>query len=171
MLATALLAGSTTAAALPPGAGRLGENPADTIPTVTLAEALRRATRLDPDYVRALGQIDNAEWSRRAARLAFIVPALTAEVDATKYSPDFFTVGTGQPQSTAVNSRLFGSYELFRWGKFTDLSASRAELESAQAGELEQRFRTALLVESDYYGVLATAELTREAEERLRRAD
>ncbi len=143
----------------------------DTVPTVTLAEALEQATRLDPDYVRALGQIDNAEWSRRAARLAFIVPAITAGLDATKYSVDFFNVGTGQPQSTAVNSRLVGSYELFRWGKFTALSASKAELEGAEAGELEQRFRTALLVESDFYGVLAAQELTRVSQERLRRAE
>ena len=141
------------------------------MPTVTLAEALERATRLDPDYVRALGQIDNAEWSRRAARLAFILPAITAELDATKYSTEFFNVGTSQPQSTAVNSRLLASYELFRWGKFAELSASRAELESAEAGELEQRFRTALLVESDFYGVLAAQELTRVSEERLRRAE
>jgi outer membrane protein TolC len=171
LLATAVLAVSSAAAAAPSGVGGTGQSPEDTIPTVTLAEALRRATRLDPDYVRALGQIDNAEWSRRAARLAFIVPAITAEVDATKYSTEFFNVGTGQPQSTAVNSRLIGSYELFRWGKFTDLGVSRAELESAQAGEVEQRFRTALLVESDFYGVLASAELTRVTEERLRRAE
>ena len=143
----------------------------DTVPTVTLAEALQRASRLDPDYVRALGQIDNAEWSRRAARLAFIVPSITAELDATKYSTDFFNVGTGQPQSTAVNSQLLGSYEVFRWGKFTDLSATKAELESAEAGELQQRFRTALLVESDFYGVLAAQELTRVAEQRLKRAE
>jgi outer membrane protein TolC len=167
MLTTLLLAGDAA-----PAAARSGPDaPRDSLPEVTLAEALQRATRLAPDYVRALGQVENAEWSRRAARMAFIVPAITAEVDATKYSTEFFNVGTGQPQSTAVNSRVIGSYELFRWGKFTDLSATRAELESAEAGALEQRFRTALLVESDFYGVLATAELSRVAEERLRRAE
>ncbi len=181
MLATALALGSIAPSSAAengwsPGAPRLPRHGPvgarqDTIPTVTLTEALERATRLDPDYVRALGQIDNAEWSRRAARLAFIVPAITAELDATKYSVDFFNVGTGQPQSSAVNSRLLGSYELFRWSKFTDLGASRAELESAEAGELQQRFRTALLVESDFYGVLAAQELVRVSEERLRRAE
>ena len=88
MLTTALLAGDVA-----PADARSGPvGPSDTLPTVTLAEALRRATRLDPDYVRALGQIDNAEWSRRAARLAFILPAVTAEVDATRYSTEFFNV-------------------------------------------------------------------------------
>jgi outer membrane protein TolC len=140
-------------------------------PTVTLAEALRRATRLDPNYVQALGQIDNAEWSRRAARLAFVIPSITAELDLTKYSAEFFNVGTGQPQSSAVTGTLAASYELFHLRKFTNLSASKAELESAQASEVEQRFRTAFLVESDYYGVLASQALDRVAAERLRRAE
>lgn len=140
-------------------------------PTVTLAEALRRATRLDPDYVRSLGQVDNAEWGRRAARLAFILPAVNAGLDLTKYSAEFFNLGTGQPQSSAVTGTLSASYELFRLRKFTDLSATRAGLESAEASELEQRFRTAFLVESDYYGVLASQALDRVAAERLRRAE
>lgn len=140
-------------------------------PSVTLAEALRRATRLDPNYVAALGQLDNAEWGRRAARLAFILPAVNAELDLTKYSAEFFNLGTGQPQSSAVTGTLTASYELFRLRKFTDLSATNAGLESAGASELEQRFRTAFLVESDYYGVLANQALDRVAAERLRRAE
>jgi outer membrane protein TolC len=55
--------------------------------------------------------------------------------------------------------------------KFTDLSANDAALESAEASELQQRFRTAFLVESDYYGVLASQALDRVAAERLRRAE
>ena len=58
---------------------------------------------------------------------------------------------------------------MFRLRKFTDLSATNAGLESAGAAELEQRFRTAFLVESDYYGVLASQALDRVAAERLRR--
>jgi len=53
-------------------------------PAVTLADALRRATKLDPNYVQALGQLDNAEWSRRAARLAFVIPSISAGMDLTK---------------------------------------------------------------------------------------
>jgi len=34
----------------------------DSLPVVTLSEALRRATGLDPNYVAALGQVDNAVW-------------------------------------------------------------------------------------------------------------
>jgi len=41
--------------------------PTDSLPQVTLAEALQRAARLDPNYVSALGQVDNAVWARRNA--------------------------------------------------------------------------------------------------------
>jgi outer membrane protein TolC len=143
----------------------------DTIPMLTLGDALQRATRLDPNYVRALGQIDNAEWGRRAARLAFIVPSLTAELDATRYSTEFFNLGTGQPQATAVNASVVANYQLFSLKKFADLRSSSADLENAQASEVQQRFRTAFLVESDYYGVLANQALATVASERLRRAE
>jgi outer membrane protein TolC len=142
----------------------------DTLLVVTLAEAIRRATSLDPDYVRAVGQVADAEWGRRAARLAFIIPSLTVSTDATKYSTEFFNVGTGQQQSRAVNARLNAGYEIFSSLKFSDLTSTAADLEGAQAGELDQRFRTALLTESDYYGVLRSRELSRVAAERLRRA-
>jgi outer membrane protein TolC len=140
-------------------------------PRVTLDQAINRATRLDPNYVRALGQVDNAEWGRRAALAVFVLPSLTASLDATKYSTEFFNIGTNRNQAEAVNATLEARYDLFNARKFTDLGRTRAELESAQAGELEQRFRTALLVESDYYAVLQNQELSRVAADRTRRAD
>ena len=75
------------------------------VPKVTLAEALKRAVGVDPDYIRTAGQIDVAEWGRRAAILAFIVPSLNVSVDATKYSDPFFNIGIGQPTANAVNFR------------------------------------------------------------------
>ena len=35
----------------------------DTLPSLTLAEALDRAAGLNPDYVRALGAVAEADWS------------------------------------------------------------------------------------------------------------
>jgi outer membrane protein len=142
----------------------------DTVPQVTLAQAIQRATRLDPDYVRAMGKVENAEWGRRAAFAVFVLPAITANIEATKYSTDFFNVGTGRPQSTAVNASFTGRYDLFSGRKFADLGRTRAELESAEVGELNQRFQSALLTESDYYDVLQNQELARVAAERTERA-
>jgi outer membrane protein len=140
-------------------------------PRVTLDQAINRATRLDPDYVRALGQVDNAESGRRAALAVFVLPSLTASIDATKYSTEFFNIGTGRNQAEAVNATIEARYDLFNARKLTDLGRTGAELESAHAGELEQRFRTALLVESDYYAVLQNQELSRVATDRARRAE
>src|SRR5207302_1578018 len=50
----------------------------DTLPTVSLGEAIERAARLDPAYVSALGHVDNAACARRPARPAFLLPPLEA---------------------------------------------------------------------------------------------
>ena len=144
---------------------------ADSLPRVTLAEAIRRSAQLDPDYVQALGQIDNAEWGRRAATLAFFVPSLELGLDETKYSQEFFNpADPANPTSTLVVGRVRANYEVFSLRKFAELGRTRAELSRAEAGELEQRFQAALETESSYYDVLVNQELARVSEERVNRA-
>lgn len=144
----------------------------DSFPTVTLAEALRRATGLDPNYVAALGQVDNARWARRSAFTVFLVPAVNVETDATKNLPAFFNFGTLRPENYSVQAQVTLRYDLFTGGqKVAELTRSAAALEGARAGELQARFAAALLTESDYYAVLAGAELVRVARERVQRAE
>ena len=143
----------------------------DSLPVVTLGEALARSARLDPNYVAALGQIDNAEWGRRAARFAFILPSVTATSDITKNSIPSFNIGTGQPQSTSVTARLTAQYELFSLRKIAELSRTGAEVDLARAEEVQARFASAVLTESDYYAVLAGREFARSAADRVRRAE
>jgi outer membrane protein TolC len=142
----------------------------DSVPRVTLGEAIRRSTQLDPDYVRALGQMDDAEWGRRAAVLAFVLPSVQVGLDETKYSQAFFNpANPANPTSTLVVGRASAGYELsFR--KFSELSRTRAEIASADAGEIQQRYQTALATESSYYDVLVNQELTRVSSERESRA-
>ena len=141
------------------------------IPRITLAEAVRRSSQFDPDYVRALGQIDNAEWGRRAAMLAFFIPSIDLGLDQTKYSESFFNpADPANPTSTLVVGRASANYEIFSLRKFAELSRTKAEIASAEAGELEQRFNAALETESSYYDVLVNQELTRVNGERARRA-
>ncbi|HEY8195933.1 MAG TPA: TolC family protein [Gemmatimonadales bacterium] len=143
----------------------------DSIPRITLAEAVRRSSRFDPDYVRALGQIDNAEWGRRAAMLAFFIPSVNLSLDQTKYSESFFNpADPANPTQTLVVGRASANYEIFSLRKFAELSRTKADLASAQASELEQRFSAALETESSYYDVLVNQELYRVNEERARRA-
>src|SRR5205807_10329692 len=112
----------------------------DTLPSVSLGEAIARAARLDPAYVSALGQSDNAAWARRAARLAFIVPSLEVGVDATKYSSPFFNPGTGQQGTSAVTAHVAASYEVLSVRKIVDIEATDAGHE-AEIGRAASRVR------------------------------
>jgi len=145
---------------------------ADTLPTVTLAEALRRATGLDPNYVAALGQVDNAVWARRSAFSVFILPSVTLSTSATKYSPPFFNFATLTPQPYSVQAAVSASYDLFTGGqKLANLAFTGAVLDAAHAGELRERFASAFLTEAEYNAVLANRELARVARDRVRRAE
>jgi outer membrane protein len=154
------------------GPGRADSVPAaDSVPRVTLDEAIRRSARLDPDYVEALGDIDNAEWGRRAAMLAFFVPSVELGLDQTEFSEGFFNpADPTTPTSTLVVGRARANYQVFSLRKFAELGRTRAELASAEAGELEERFQAALETESSYYDVLVNQELTRVSRERVNRA-
>jgi len=144
----------------------------DSLPTVTLAEALQRAARLDPNYVRALGQVDNAAWARRAAWSAMVLPSLSVTTDYTNFTLSQFNVGIGAQAKTSATARLDARFELFTgFRKMADLSRTGADLESAHAGELQQRFLTALQTEAEYYAVLSNRELLDVARDRVRRAE
>ena len=146
--------------------------PDDSLPTVTLAEALRRATGLDPNYVAAIGLVDNAAWARRSAFTVFLLPAISLETDATKSLPAFFNFGTLRPETYSVQASVTLRYDLFTGGqKVAELARSAAALDGANAGALQARFAAALLTEADYYAVLAGGELTRVARERVQRAE
>src|SRR6266568_4959355 len=147
--------------------------PDDSLPTVTLAEALRRATGLDPNYVAALGQVDNAEWARRSAFAVFILPSITLSAADSRLNPPGFNFITGSGLlGKQVTAQVTARYDLFLGGqKLAELSRSGAALESAHASELMARFAAAQLTESEYYAVLANAELLRVARERMQRAE
>lgn len=149
----------------------LGAGPMDTIPRVTLRDALHEAVQLDPAWVQAAGQVDNAEWTRKAALLVFILPTITASADYSELSTQQFNVGLGSAASATGRASLDARYELFTGGrKLAGARQASAELDMARAGELGQRFATALMVERDYYNVLGARELLEVARERTTRA-
>jgi outer membrane protein TolC len=143
----------------------------DSLPVVTLEETIRRATNLDPSYVAALGRMDSADWARRAAIMAFIVPSLEANTSFTRSSSEFFNLGTAELTDRIVQGQLQANLNLFDGGrKYFELGRTRAELDASAAGERQALYQTALDAESDYYDVLAAKELTVVATERVRRA-
>jgi outer membrane protein TolC len=144
---------------------------ADTLPVITLDQALVEATQLDPNYVAAVGQLDNAEWGRRAALLVFLTPNVTASAGYSQFSTSQFNLGIGRPASASGSFSLAASYDLFAGGrKLFGARQASAELESAQAGELGSRFLAALETERAYYAVLGARELRDVATQRLARA-
>lgn len=143
----------------------------DSVPVVTLADALQRAARLDPGYVAAAGQVNNAEWARAAAFAVFIVPAVTVSANKTHYWPPFFNFATFTAVPNTYSATIDARLDLFTGGqKLAGLAASGAVLEGAHASELQARLTTAMNTELDYYGVLSQRALERVAEDQLQRA-
>jgi outer membrane protein len=144
---------------------------ADSLPRITLAEALARSARLDPNYVRALGDVHNAAWARRAARSAMVLPSLSVATDYTRFSIEQLNVGTGVRTPTSATARIDARFELFTgFRKISELHRANAEVDAASAGEEQQRFLTALDTESDFYAVLSNRELLQVSLDRLSRA-
>lgn len=108
----------------------------DTLPQVTLAEALNEATRYDPNYVQAAGFVAEATWVRRAAMLVFVLPSITASADFTGSTTPSFNFGTNSLSKTIVSARVDARYELFTGGrKIADYQRATADLQGAVANE------------------------------------
>lgn len=148
-----------------------GQARSDSVPLVTLAEARSRSAQLDPNAVAARNRIETAVWQRRAALANLLTPNVRAATSYIHFSDPFFNFGTGAVSPNATSATLEASYSLLGSGKFGDLRSARSSLESALAGETVARFRSALETEAAYFAVLADAELSRVATERLKRAE
>lgn len=143
----------------------------DTIPVVSLAEALESAAHVDPNYVAALRQVGDAAWVRRSAWSAFLLPSVNFQWSLSQFSPEQFNIGTNAVTDRLTTYALSGSYDVFRGGaKFHELAGAGAAVDGAAAGELQARYQTALGTESDYYDVIAQRQLLTVSEERVRRA-
>jgi outer membrane protein len=141
------------------------------VPVVTLAEARRRATSVDPDAVAARSRVESAVSQRRAALSNLLTPNVTAGLSYIHFSEPFFNFGTGSISPNSTSATLDARYTLLGARKFGELSSSRALVESAEANEMAARFRTSLETDAAYYSVLANRDLSRVATDRLRRAE
>lgn len=146
--------------------------PADTIPVMTLPEALAAGVAVTPAYVTSVGALENAEWGRRAARLTFLLPTVTTSASYQELSTSQFNIGIGSAASAFGVAAIDARYDVFTGGRklYTARQAS-AEFDRAAAGELGARFLAALEVERDYYAVLGARELLDVARQRQVRAE
>ncbi|MBK6496318.1 MAG: hypothetical protein IPG05_14680 [Gemmatimonadetes bacterium] len=84
--------------------------PVDTLPVVTLRDALREAVRLDPLWVQSAGLVDNAEWARKAALLVFVLPTINATADYSELSTQQFNIGTGRAANATGRASIDARY-------------------------------------------------------------
>ncbi|MEW5916545.1 MAG: TolC family protein, partial [Gemmatimonadota bacterium] len=166
MLSSGLALGGTVGPSV-----ALGQAQSSGVPAVSLGEARRRATSVNPDAVAARTRVETAGWERRAARTNLFTPSLTGGVNYTRFSEPFFNFGTGAITPNATSATLEARYTVLGAGKFGMLRSANASLESAEANETAARFLTALDVDAAYFSVLADRELGRVANERLKRAE
>jgi len=144
---------------------------ADTLPQVTLAEALTEATRYDPNYVQAAGFVADATWVRRAAMLVFVLPSVTVSTDFAGSTTPSFNFGTNSLSNTIVTARIDARYELFTGGwKIADYQRATADLQGAVANEAGASFLAAAQTEATFYDVQARKGLLAVAQRRVERA-
>ena len=145
---------------------------ADTMPQVTLAEALIEATRYDPNYVQAAGFVSDATWVRRAAMLVFVLPSISVSADIAGFTTPAFNVGTNSLSNTIVTARIDARYELFTGGrKISEYQRATADLQAATANEVGAGFLAAAQTEAVFYDVTARRGLADVARRRVERAE
>ena len=159
----------------PAGAGAAAAQ----IPTITLAEAIRRAERVQPAMVQAAGDVRTAAAQRRSALGAYL-----PTVSASSSGSDFFSAGparvdpftgeltSGNSSSRSVSTSLSASLDLFTgFRRGAEMRAARATQAAADASLIDARFEQALTTTNQFLDALAAAQLLRVREASVRRAE
>ena len=150
----------------------------ESIATISLAEAIRRAYDVSPTAVAAHGQLGTFTWARRAAIGALITPSLSVGGNFNSLSPPIINFNvlppggaftTLSPTSHTTDANIQLSYTLFGGGQtLSRLSAARAAESAARANDDAVLSSTRVDVETAYYAVIADQELLRVAEDQVR---
>ena len=174
---TRLLALATAAAIPTTLAGQLPATPS--VPTdgarpIGLDEAVRLAQQNAPAVVQARGALrSNAAQVRR--NYALFLPSVNFSTGygrsegATYFQGELVPL-RGDPWS--FRNGVQANLELFDGGqRFADIRAAKANVDAAEAGEVNQRFNIALQVKQQYYAVLAARESEAAARQSLQQAE
>jgi outer membrane protein len=146
---------------------------------VTLAEAIRRSERVQPDVIRAAADVRTAGARRRSAWGAYL-PTLSASSSAS----DFFSEGasridpvtglltSGNSTNRSLSTSVSASLDLFTgFRRGAEMRAARANEDAAGASLVDARFQQALTTTGQFLDALAAAQLLRVRETSVRRAD
>jgi outer membrane protein TolC len=149
----------------------------ESIPTISLAEAIRRANDVSPATVAARGQLGTVTWARRAAIGALFTPSLSVGGNVNSLTPQIVNFNvlppggaftTVSPTSHTTDANIQIAYTLFGGGQsLYRVRAARAAESAARANDDAVHSSTRVEVETAYYAVIADQELLRVAEEQV----
>lgn len=150
----------------------------DSVPQVTLAEAIELANRVQPTVVQARGQIRNAEAQKRVTLGAWL-PSLNANSsggysfsEGTRTDPITQEVVQGNTESQSVSLGFSGSYDVFTgFRRGADSRAAKAALSAAEAGYVDASYQQRLTTTTQFLAALAARQLVTVRESSLRRAE
>ncbi len=146
--------------------------------TVTLAEAIEQAERVQPRMVSAEGAVRSTGARLLTARGAYL-PNLNLNASGSTFfsesqriDPSTGQLVTGGTRTRSLSSSLSSSIELFDgFRRSNDLGAARANDVAAEASLVDARFQQALQTTNTFFDALAANQLVRVREASLRRAE
>jgi outer membrane protein TolC len=146
--------------------------------SVTLEEAVARATLVQPRVITATGQVRTAEARIRSAKGAYL-PNLTANANGSDFYSENSRIdaATGLPvlsgsTSRSITSSISSSLELFDgMRRSSELKAARANNDAALAGLNDATYQQALTTTGAFFDALSARKLVRVRESSVRRAD
>ena len=147
--------------------------PASDARPISLDEAVRLAHQNAPALVQARGQLRSSSAQVRRNQATFL-PNLNFSTSTSNQKGATYFQGqlvplTGNPWS--FSNTVSANLQLFDGGqRFADIAAARANVDAAEAGEINQRFNVALQVKQQYYAVLAQREAEAAARQQLEQA-
>jgi outer membrane protein TolC len=141
---------------------------------VSLDEAIQRALMVNPQMVRARGQVTNAAASKRTAIGNWLPSLSTSSSYSTRPGQTITDPATGleyTPTSSSYSAGFGASMTLF--SGFQRLAQNRsagANYRSAEASEVAQEFNIILQTKQAFFNAVAANELVRVAQRSIERA-
>jgi len=152
---------------------------ADSLPTISLTDALQLALRTNPAAVQSAGAIQSAIAGQRTAMGAYL-PSLGVASSGTRGNANIganaVTGGIAVPSATHDLYNVYGSgvsstLPLFTGGRRSaDRAAAREQRLAAEANDVAVRFDVLLFTKSSYFEVLRAAELMAVAKAQVEQA-
>ncbi|HEY6853607.1 MAG TPA: TolC family protein, partial [Gemmatimonadales bacterium] len=148
------------------------QQPGDSMPTVTLDDAVQRALQVQPAMVTALGNERNASAGKLAAYGAFL-PNFSVNSGATRSNRarlDPSNRNNTFPPIYNFNSGFSANLNLFLgFRRIAGLKSASASEDAAQAGFVNQQFQTTLSTKQAFFAAIANDELVKVAEAQVAR--